>query len=130
MATSDAPLPASRDDRGTVEFELPVPTAWPMVLATGVTLMFAGLLTSVSVSFLGVVLAVAGCIGWFREVLPHPHEESLTVLPDELRVSTERSHVERLPVTAEQLRAWLPVHTYPVSSGIRGGFAGGFAMAL
>jgi len=117
-------------DRATVDIELPAPTAWPMVLAVGVTLMFAGLLTSISVSFLGVVFAVAGCIGWFREVLPHPHEQILTVLPDELRVSTERREVERLPVTEEQVRAWLPVHTYPVSSGIRGGWAGGVTMAV
>ncbi len=28
------------------------------------------------------------------------------------------------------MRAWLHVHTYPVSSGIRGGWAGGVAMAV
>jgi len=116
-------------DRAALEIELPAPTAWPIVLAAGVTLMFAGLLTSVSVSILGVVLAVAGSVGWFREVLPHPHEFVLTVVPDEVRVSTERRQVERLPVTAEQVRAWLPVHTYPVSAGVKGGWAGSVAMA-
>ena len=116
-------------DRAALEIELPAPTAWPIVLAAGVTLMFAGLLTSVSVSILGVVLAVAGSVGWFREVLPHPHEIVLTVVPDEVRVSTERRQVERLPVTAEQVRAWLPVHTYPVSAGVKGGWAGSVAMA-
>ncbi len=123
-------MATTQDERDAVEIELPVPTAWPMVLATGVTLMFAALVTSASVGFLGVILAVAGCIGWFREVLPHPHEQILTVLPDAPRVSTDRREVERLPVTAEQVRAWLPVHTYPVSSGLRGGWAGGAAMAL
>src|SRR5262245_2627819 len=123
-------LPTARPgDRAAVEIELPVPTAWPMVLAAGVALMFAGLLTSLSVSILGVVLAVAGCVGWFREVLPHPHEEVLTVVPDVVRVTTERREVERLPITAEQVRAWLPVHTYPVSAGVKGGWAGSVAMA-
>jgi hypothetical protein len=101
-----------------------------MVLAAGVALMFAGLLTSVSVSVLGVVLALAGCVGWFREVLPYPHEEVLTVVPDIVRATTERREVERLPVAAEQVRAWLPVHTYPVSAGVKGGWAGSVAMAV
>ena len=52
------------------EIDVPASTAWPLVLAFGFTLIFAGLLTSVSVSVLGAVLAVAGCAGWFREVLP------------------------------------------------------------
>jgi hypothetical protein len=124
-------LPTARPgDRAAVEIELPVPTAWPMVLAAGVALMFAGLLTTASVSVLGVVLAVAGCVGWFREVLPRPHEEVLTVVPDIVRVTTERREVERLPVAAEQVRAWLPVHTYPVSAGVNGGWAGSVAMAV
>src|SRR5262245_17484258 len=109
---------------------MPAPTAWPLVLAVGVTLMFAGLLTAVSVSVLGVVLAVAGCVGWFREVLPHAHEVVLTVVPEEVRVATERRTVERLPVAPEQVRAWLPVQTYPVSAGLKGGWAGSVAMAV
>ncbi|HEY8148629.1 MAG TPA: hypothetical protein VIK51_06965 [Vicinamibacteria bacterium] len=117
-------------DRTAVEIELPAPTAWPVVLAAGVTLMFAGLLTSASVSVLGVFLAVAGCVGWFREVLPRAHEVVLAVVPDEVRVSTERRVVERVPVAAEQVRAWLPVHTYPVSAGLKGGWAGAVAMAV
>ena len=130
MAAPQPAPPVRQDDRAALEIELPAPTAWPMVLATGVTLMFAGLLTSASVSVLGVVLALAGCVGWFREVLPLPHEEILTVVPDEVRVTTVRREVERLPVTAEQVRAWLPVHTYPVSAGVKGGWAGAVAMAV
>ena len=41
--------------------ELPAPTAWPVVLAFGLTLVFAGLVTSRSVSILGAILALAGC---------------------------------------------------------------------
>jgi hypothetical protein len=109
--------------------EAPAPTAWPIVLAFGFTLVWAGLLTTVSLSALGAVLAVLGCVGWFREVLPRPHEETLPVVPEDLRVATERRVVERLPVAPEQVRAWLPVHTYPVSAGLKGGWAGGVAMA-
>ncbi len=68
-----------------VEIEMPASTAWPIVLAFGFTLMFAGLLTSVSVSALGLVLSVAGCVGWFREVFPQQHEETVPVVFEEHR---------------------------------------------
>jgi len=52
------------------------------------------------------------------------------VVPEEIRLTTERRVVERLPVVAEQLRAWLPVRTYPISAGVKGGLAGSIAMAV
>ena len=113
--------------------EVPAPTAWPLVLAMGFTLIFAGLLMSVSVSVLGAVLALAGCVGWFREVFPHDHEEEVPVVPvvsDERQVTTERRVVDRLAIAPEQVRAWLPVRTYPISAGVKGGWAGGVAMAV
>lgn len=116
--------------RPPAEIELPAPTAWPLVLAFGSTLVFAGLLTSVAVSILGAVLAVAGSIGWFQEVFPHEHEEPVLIVPEDVRIATRRTVVERLPVAADQLRAWLPVQTYPVSAGVKGGLAGSVAMAL
>jgi len=118
--------------RAPAEIEVPAPTAWPLVLAFGFTLVFAGLLTSASVSVLGAVLSVAGCVGWFREVFPREHEEVVPVIAEDLRVSTERRVVDRLPVavSAEQLRAWLPIHTYPISAGVKGGWAGAVAMAV
>ncbi len=112
------------------EIEVPAPTAWPFVLAFGFTLIFAGLLTSVSVSILGTVLAVAGCVSWFREVFPREREVTVPVVAEEIRIATERRVVERLPVAADQLRAWLPVQTYPISAGIKGGVAGSVAMAV
>src|SRR5216683_4994841 len=112
------------------EIGVPASTAWPLFLAVGFTLMFAGLLTSVSVSALGVVLAVAGCVGWFREVFPHEHEETIRVMFEEHRITTERRVVERVPVAPDLVRAWLPLETYPVSAGIKGGLAGGIAMAV
>jgi hypothetical protein len=111
------------------EIEVPAPTAWPFVLAFGCTLLFAGLVTSTSVSLLGAVLSLAGSIGWFRELFPHEHEETVPVVPQAIRITTERRVVERVSVPAYQ-RAWLPVHTYPISAGVKGGFAGSIAMAV
>src|ERR1700722_16135333 len=130
MATLLSAEQLEQSSRGPSEIEVPAPTAWPFVLAFGLKLVFAGLLTSVSVSVLGAVLAVAGCVGWFREGFPHEHEVIVPVVPEEIRIATERSVVERLPVAADQLRAWLPVHTYPISAGVKGGLAGSVAMAL
>jgi hypothetical protein len=109
--------------------EVPAPTAWPLVLAIGVTLMPAGLLTNMSVTVLGVVLSLAGCVGWFREVIPDDHEEDVPVVVDDSEVRTGRRAVDRLAIAPEQVRAWLPVRTYPISAGVRGGWAGGVAMA-
>jgi hypothetical protein len=113
---------------GTVN--LPAPTAWPIVLAFGVTLLFAGLLTSASVSILGAILVVTGCVGWFRDVLPHEKEETVEVREEAPVVSTPRREVERLPIAPDLPRPLLPLETYPVSAGIKGGLAGSVAMAV
>ncbi|HXW93639.1 MAG TPA: hypothetical protein VEK33_24025 [Terriglobales bacterium] len=111
------------------EIEVPAPTAWPFVLAVGFALLFAGLVTSLSLSVLGAALAVAGAVAWFREVFPHQQEVSVPVVAEDVRIATERRLVERLPLAPDQLRAWLPVHTYPISAGVKGGLAGSVAMA-
>src|SRR5437879_10795495 len=60
--------------------ELPAPTAWPIALAFGVALLFAGLVTSPAVSALGAILTVAGCVGWCCRVLPHEPDETVAVV--------------------------------------------------
>src|SRR5262245_46321256 len=130
MATSRSVEQVEEGPRSPAEIEVPASTAWPLVLAFGFTLMFVGLLTSASVSVLGLVLAVAGCVGWFREVFPHEHEEIVPVVFEELRIATERRVVDRVPVAPDLVRAWLPLETYPMSAGLKGGLAGGVAMAV
>jgi hypothetical protein len=116
--------------RAPREIEVPAPTAWPFILAFGSSLLFAGLVTSMSVSVLGAALTLAGCVGWFRAVFPHEQEEAVAVVPEEIHIITDRRVVERIPVLPDQLRAWLPVHTYPISAGVKGGIAGSVAMAI
>jgi hypothetical protein len=129
MATLQTTEQMSGSPRTPREIEVPAPTAWPFVLAFGFTLIFAGLVTSLSVSLLGAVLSLAGCIGWFCEVFPHEHEEVVPVVAEDIRITTERRIVELLPV-GQNVRAWLPVRTYPVSAGVKGGLAGSVAMAV
>jgi hypothetical protein len=115
--------------RDSVTLELPAPTAWPFVLALGITLVFAGLVTSESVSVLGAVLAIAGAIGWFRNVLPYEAHESVAVIPEQPAFATTRRDVARLEVAHQPKRAWLPLEIYPVSAGVKGGVAGSVVMA-
>src|ERR1700720_2610267 len=129
MATLLSAEQMEQSSRAPSEIEVPASTAWPIVLAFGFALVFAGLLTSASVSVLGAVLTAAGCVGWFREVFPHEHEEVVQIVPEDFSVKTDRHVVERLPVVAEQLRAWLPLETYPISAGVKGGLGGNVGLA-
>jgi len=130
MSTELSAENLERATRNPTRMELPAPTAWPIVLGFGFTLLFAGLLTDVSVSVLGLVLSLAGCVGWFREVFPDEHEEVVDIVPEEASISTERQRVERIHVDEAIVRAWLPLETYPISAGVKGGWAGSVAMAV
>jgi len=129
MATMTSMEELKQSPRAPVEIEVPASTAWPIVLAFGFTLMFAGLLTSDSVSALGLVLSVVGGAGWFREVFPYENEQTVPVASEEHRFTTKRRIVERMPIAPELLRVWLPLKTYPISAGVKGGVAGAVAMA-
>jgi hypothetical protein len=108
---------------------LPAPTAWPIILAFGCTLAAAGLVTSAGISILGGVLMLAGSIGWFRQVLPHERHEEVPIVEQPVTIASQRALVERIRLSPEH-RAHLPVETYPVSSGIKGGIAGGIAIIV
>lgn len=108
--------------------EVPAPTAWPMIAALGVTLLFAGLVTHVAVSMTGIILFAAGAVGWFREVLPVDRHETV---PIELAPppAIQPHAVLQLEVGQMGHRVRYPEEIYPYSAGIRGGLLGGIAMA-
>ena len=112
------------------DIQLPAPTAWPLVFAFGLGLLAAGMATSPYVSVLGAALSLVGVVGWFRDVYPHEAHESVPLEAGAPAVATSRPAVERLPLAPDVQRAWLPLETYPVSAGIKGGLAGSVAMAL
>src|ERR1700684_1291345 len=118
------------DDNATDMIEVPAPTPWPIVLAFGIALLFAGLVTSEAVSVLGAVVALAGAVGWFRDVLPHEAQESVLVIAQAPSITTMRREVARMELAHELRRAWLPLEIYPISAGIKGGLAGRVAMAV
>ena len=113
--------------------DLPAPTMWPMVTAFGIALIATGLVTNLAVSVTGLAIALAGAIGWWRDVLPHEKHEHVPVLPPGERAAS----VQHSPATVEYLklgemghRVRIPAEIHPYSSGIKAGLAGGAVMAV
>jgi hypothetical protein len=125
---TDTLTPNSEAANQTVE--VPAPTAWPIVLAFGIALLFGGMVTSAAVSILGALLTVCGTVGWFRDVLPQERHEFVTADPQVPPVRTLRPTVDRTTIAPDRHRVWLPVEIYPISAGLRGGLAGSAAMAI
>jgi hypothetical protein len=123
-------LQQSKDKPVAATILMPAPTGWPFVFALGVALIFAGLLTSTTISALGAVLYLAGAVGWFRQVLPQERREEIPVVLEAEPAVTAAHEVTRLWAAASVPRAWLPLKIYPVSAGVKGGLAGAVAMAL
>jgi hypothetical protein len=112
---------------------LPAPTAWPFVTAFGIALLFAGLVTQPVVSAIGLVLALRGAVGWFRDVLPAEQHELVHLRP----LGRRARPVMPVPQAVAQLhpgvaghRVRIPAEIHPYSSGIKGGIVGGIAMAI
>ncbi len=112
------------------QVHLPSPTPWPVLLAIGLTLIAGGLISSGIVSIIGALIAVASCVGWFRQVLPHESHSPVVIVHHEVVIASSRRKVARMEAPQGPTRARLPLEIYPISAGIKGGLAGGVAMAL
>jgi hypothetical protein len=112
---------------------LPAPTAWPMIFAFGLTLLFAGLVTSFYVSLVGLLLVLRAAVGWWFEVLPVEHHEAVVLERPVLEAAAaERPvtpRVEHLRPGEGGHRVRIPAEIKPYSSGIKGGLVGAVAMA-
>jgi hypothetical protein len=113
----------------THAIQMPCPTAWPMILALGLSLVMTAFVTNIAVGVLGLLLAVAGAVGWFRQVLPHEAHESMPVRTEEIKITSKRT-LGRTSAEAPRERKIIPVETFQVITGIKGGIAGGIAMTI
>jgi hypothetical protein len=100
-----------------------------MVLALGISLIFAGMVTNVVIGLLGLVLVLRGSVGWFLQVLPHERHVDVIVQTEPVRIVSMRTVAARLP-TSEMHRKVLPIETFHITTGIKGGLAGGLAMVV
>ena len=101
-----------------------------MTAAFGFTLILAGLITHPLVSAFGAVTLAMGLIGWFRVVLPREAHQTVPVEPETGVALKPGPEVRHLQIGEQGHRARLPLEVYPYSAGIRGGLAGGVAMAV
>jgi len=111
--------------------EVPAPTASPFVTAFGLTLLLAGLVTSLAVSVVGFVIILFGAVGWFRAVLPTPKEQLVPLLetPTAIVAQSYRRVIHLQPGT-DSHRVFIPVKVHPYSAGLFGGVIGGVGMAI
>ncbi len=118
-------------ENGTSEnhVHMPLPTAWPFVLALGITLVVTGMVTNVAISLLGLLLTLAAAVGWFRNVLPVEAHELVEAHEVPLEIASTRTSIDRLPVGPLH-RKMIPVETFHFTTGLRGGIAGGIAMIV
>ncbi len=107
-ATAAAPQPELQS--GTVH--LPAPTAWPFMMALGVTLIGAALVTSAWLGYLGAFLTIVSIVGWCKEVLPHEKHEHVPVVEEIISFVPGYEKVRHIEVD-ETHRAQLPLDSNP-----------------
>jgi uncharacterized membrane protein YagU involved in acid resistance len=112
--------------------ELPAPSSWPMVLAFGITLLGAGLVTHWVVSLIGIIITGRAAIGWWHQVIPHEEHEFVPYRPlaeRAVEIRTSGRSVATLRVGVGHHRMHVPEKVHPYTAGIWGGLAGGVVMA-
>lgn len=114
--------------------ELPTPTAWPIIAAFGLSLLFLGLVTNLFVSAVGLIAGLIGAAGWFGDVFPHPKHESVPLRPEAERPQPVRTQGREVQMLAAGQpapnRAHVPTEVHPYRVGVQGGILGGIVMAI
>jgi hypothetical protein len=125
--------PETRERAGSETVEMPRATAWPIVLALGITLLGAGLATSLVLSAVGAVLFVCALGGWIGQLLPgegHVHEPVVEPALRPRPIGARTGTVDRLRPGMAGYRFRLPETVHPISAGVKGGLVGGLVMPI
>jgi len=110
--------------------EVPASTPWPFVTAFGLALLFAGLVTSLAVSAVGIMVILSGAIGWSRDVFPVSKLEFVELEAEAPIVARSTRRVDHLLPGAAGHRVYIPVEVHPYTAGLLGGLVGGVGMAI
>jgi hypothetical protein len=81
------------------------------------------------VALLGLILVLPAIVGWFRSVLPSDRTIDVAVTSEIVPAFSSRTALPHL-LHAESHRKLLPVETFNVMAGVKGGIAGGIAMIV
>jgi hypothetical protein len=121
---------AERSD--LTEIQMPAPTLWPLALAFGLMLIFAGIAFRLPVvSYLGIAIGLLSAVAWWRIVIPNEAHEACPINPLQRPSPIEvgARSVVRLQLGEDRHRVRIPEEIHPYSAGIVGGLAGGAVMA-
>ncbi len=113
--------------------EMPRPTAGPLILCLGLTLLAAGTMLGLAFLAAGSVILITGLGLWVSALLPgrgHFHEAWVEPARRPRPVATQRETVEQLRPGVPGYRVRLPEAVHPTSAGIKGGVIGGLVMPL
>src|SRR5262245_41630862 len=113
--------------------ELPEPTAAPLVLALGMTLLAAGVAFGLAFLVCGAVLIAAGFRIWIGQLLPgrgHVHEPLAEPGQRSRAIVAAPGGVARLAPGVPGYRLRLPKEIHPTSAGLKGGLIGGAVMPV
>lgn len=113
-------------------FELPAPTAWPLVLALGICMLATGVVTNLAFSLLGLILLIAGVRGWVLDLAPGRGVVDEPLVEPAFRAQSivaTPNKIEHLRPGMSGHRMQLPEKVHPYRAGVLGGLAGGVAMA-
>lgn len=111
---------------------LPRPTVAPLVLATGVTLLAAGVVLGLPFLAVGIVLLVIGLARWISQLLPGEGHMAEPRVPEGVPapIQPRLGKVPALQAGMPGYRLRLPVETQPISAGVKGGIVGGLVMPI
>jgi hypothetical protein len=133
MASETQATPPPEGPGAPASVELPRPTAAPVVLALGLTLLAAGVALGLAFLVAGAVLVVAALIIWIAELLPgrgHLHEPLAEPAHRARPITGAPGGVVHLRPGMPGYRLRLPEEVHPISAGLRGGLAGGAVMPV
>jgi hypothetical protein len=114
------------------QIQMPAPTLWPLALALGVMLLFAGIAIHASlISYAGILIGLIAAVGWWRVVIPEEQHEASPIDPRKRPspIQVGARSVIRLHLGEASHRVRIPEEIHPYSAGILGGLAGGAVMA-
>jgi hypothetical protein len=108
---------------------MPKPTAAPLMLAVGLSLVATGVALGPAFLGVGAAVAVAGLSVWIVQLLPG-RGEVREALAETARLSVVGApgSVEHLQPGMPGYRLRLPEKVHPISAGLKGGLAGGLTM--